>query len=158
MTNTTYNETTRVETPKGIGTTIGESKGWVEVQLDDGNTAKFRAKMLSIVAEDENPDGHARIRPDWAKLQRVRAASGKRSFDNGDAVAQLLRGQTLEDVLEIVAEQLSELHGEPTTPEALLKRYEHLNPGHIRMCVGNKLRAAYKRAAEVEEADEAQAA
>lgn len=61
-------------------------------------------------------------------------ASGRLSKDNGDYVATTLRGLTLEQVYYFVAETLE------VTTESLKTRYKHLNPGHQRMCLGNKLR------------------
>ena len=66
--------------------------------------------------------------------EKVKAASGKSSLDNGDLVANFLRGKTLEEVY-IAAAAVLEMN-----PETLQIAYDHLNPGHQRMCVGNKLR------------------
>jgi hypothetical protein len=88
-----------------------------------------------------------RIRPDWDSLTKVQAASGKRSFDNADALATSLRGKTLNEAYTICAKALK-AEGEPTTVKALKTRYAHLNPGHQRMCIGNKVRAAMKRSAD----------
>ena len=155
MSNTTNNANTTpaadlttgtiVETPKGAGIVTEVKPGWFLVKLADDTSISFRASSLTIVdAADDNPDGHARIKPDWSKLTKVRAASGKRSFDNNDSVAVTLRGLELDEALEACATILTE-QGEPTTGKALMAKYSHLNPGHIRMCAGNKARAAIKR-------------
>ena len=88
-----------------------------------------------------------RIRPNWDSLTKVQAASGKRSFDNADALALALRGKTLDEAYTICAKALK-AEGEPTTVKALKSRYSHLNNGHQRMCIGNKVRAAMKRSAD----------
>jgi hypothetical protein len=88
-----------------------------------------------------------RIRPDWDSLTKVQAASGKRSFDNADSLAVALRGKTLDEAYSLCAKALK-AEGEPTTIRALKSRYAHLNPGHQRMCIGNKVRAAMKRSAD----------
>jgi len=88
-----------------------------------------------------------RIRPNWDSLTKVQAASGKRSFDNADALATALRGKTLNEAYALCVKALK-AEGEPTTVKALKSRYEHLNPGHQRMCIGNKVRAAMKRSAD----------
>lgn len=85
-----------------------------------------------------------RIRPDWDSLTKVVAASGKRSYDNADALAKALRGKTLDEAYTICSKALK-AEGEPATVKALKARYAHLNPGHQRMCIGNKVRAAMKR-------------
>ena len=59
--------------------------------------------------------------------------NGKKTQNNGDQIAQLL--------LLIPLEALRELAG--TRFEG--KTYEHLNPGHARMCIGNLIRAASKK-------------
>ena len=134
-----------VDTPKGSGTvTIEATKGWITVELEDGSAHKFRASALTIAKAAATG---TRIVPDWDQLTKVQAASGKRSFDNADAIAIRLRGKTLEECAAISAEILGE-QGEPTTAEALLAKYSHLNPGHQRMCIGNKVRAAIKRSAD----------
>lgn len=63
-----------------------------------------------------------------------RAASGRLSKDNSDSVALLLRGKKLYDVYEIAADFLG------VTLESLVARYQHLNPGQQRMCLGTLLR------------------
>lgn len=103
-----------------------------------------KAKDTKIAAAAEEG---TRIKPDWALLTKTQAASGKRSFDNADAMAVALRGKTLEEVYGIVSGILAD-NGEPESAEALQARYAHLNPGHQRMCVGNKARAAIKRSAD----------
>jgi len=131
-----------VNTPKGSGSvTSTATKGWITVELEDGKSHNFRASQLTIADAGETG---TRIRPDWDKLTKVQAASGKRSFDNADDVAVKLRGKTIEEVADLVAQGLVD-EGEPTTAKALLAKYSHLNLGHQRMCMGNKLRAAIKR-------------
>ena len=61
-------------------------------------------------------------------------ASGRKSVDNGDRVAALLRGETLDRVYEIAAQFLE------IDESVLRERYKTLNPGHQRMCIGNRLR------------------
>jgi len=69
----------------------------------------------------------------------AKAASGRTSCDNGDKVASGLRGKTLEESYIIVSEIIGEGLG------ATKARYDHLNAGHQRMCLGNLLRGYYKR-------------
>lgn len=72
----------------------------------------------------------------------AKAASGRKSCDNEDQVAKLLRGKSLEEVYAIAAEMMG------IATEALVNKYFHLNPGHQRMCVGNSLRGFLKRQSE----------
>ncbi len=102
------------------------------------------ARTTSTTAPEAAKAEGTRIRPQWDALTKVRAASGKRSFDNSDAVATTLRGKTLDEAYELVSAIL-DAEGEPQSVAALKARYAHLNPGHQRMCIGNKARAARKR-------------
>lgn len=80
------------------------------------------------------------------EYNECRAASGRKSCDNGDEIALNLRGKPLEHVYEIVSEIISE--GTDEKPEDILKqlmiKYSHLNPGQQRMCLGNRLRGFYR--------------
>ena len=71
------------------------------------------------------------------KKSKLRDKSGlKQSKDNGDATARALRGLNLNSVYEYASEFLK-------IPKNELKnRYNHLNHGQQRMCIGNKLRGA----------------
>ena len=68
-----------------------------------------------------------------------KSAKGTTSAHNGDDVATLLAGSSPEVVCS-TAEKLSGLKaGE------LAKKYGHLNPGQVRMCAGNRIRAMVKK-------------
>ena len=67
------------------------------------------------------------------------SASGKKSKDNADEVAIMLRGKTLDEVYEIAESWLI------ISAEELKARYAHLNAGQQRMNVGNRLRAYIKK-------------
>lgn len=60
----------------------------------------------------------------------------KSVIDNGDDVASLLRGRSLDEVYKVVAKQTKLAESD------LRAKYQHLNVGMQRMCIGNKLRAA----------------
>lgn len=62
------------------------------------------------------------------------------SLDNGDMVAIALRDKTLEDVYKLTADLCK------TSVAELRSRYEHLNVGMQRMNLGNRMRAALKKA------------
>ena len=144
-------------TPKGEGVITEKNTGWFTVQIGD-DEFKFRgkdlkcyaeeAKLGSVGDEDESEDG-VRIRADLEHYNSVKAASGNRSYDSGDDVAVMLRGQDLDAVYKIAARELKAA-GETITIKALKERYENLNPGHQRMCVGNRVRAARARALQAE--------
>ena len=67
------------------------------------------------------------------------SASGKKSKDNADEVAIMLRGKTLDEVYGIAESLLT------ISAEELKARYTHLNAGQQRMNVGNRLRAHIKK-------------
>ena len=73
---------------------------------------------------------------DLTKYATVISAGGNSSLDNGDEVAQLLRGKTVDEVYKVVAKHTEE------SEEQLRHNYGHLNAGMQRMNLGNKLRAA----------------
>lgn len=73
---------------------------------------------------------------DFSDYRVVVSASGNTSLDNGDPVAEKLRGKTLDEVYAIAAKYTNE------AAETLRKRYSHLNPGMQRMNLGNKIRGA----------------
>lgn len=71
---------------------------------------------------------------DISGYEKVKNASGHTSYDNGDDVAQTLRGKTLDEVYATASKKLKE-------PEKDLRaKYKHLNPGMQRMSLGNRLR------------------
>ena len=68
-----------------------------------------------------------------------KSSKGTTSAHNGDDLATLLAGCSPEDVCA-TAEKLAKLKaGE------LSKKYGHLNPGQVRMCSGNRIRAMVKK-------------
>lgn len=75
-----------------------------------------------------------------ANYQTCTAHSGRKSKDNGDKTAELLRGKSLEECYAIASEILE------ISVEVLVERYSHLNNGQQRMCLGNKMRGVVSRA------------
>lgn len=151
-----------VETPKGEGVVNEKKAGWYKVEVD-GEVHSFRASDLkcyaieegvdpSSIDDDEEPDdGSTRIRANLENYESVKAASGNRSYDNADTVAEMFRGKTLEQVYTLAARDLKANGETGITIKSLKERYENLNPGHQRMCVGNRVRAARARAADADE-------
>ena len=58
--------------------------------------------------------------------------NGKKTQNNGDAVAQALLRVSLDDLKALSASRYG-------------KSYDHLNPGHARMCIGNLIRGEYRK-------------
>lgn len=71
---------------------------------------------------------------DISNYEKVKNASGHTSYDNGDDIAQTLRGKTLDEVYAHAAKKLKE------DEKALRSQYKHLNAGLQRMSLGNRLR------------------
>lgn len=64
-----------------------------------------------------------------------KTAGGHVSVNNGDKVATMLLGKSLDEVVRIGAEVLG------VTQKELREKYAHLNVGMIRMNIGNRIRA-----------------
>lgn len=72
----------------------------------------------------------------YTKDKKHKTAGGNVSIHNGDKVAKMLLGLSIDDVYKKAASVLKE-------PEsALRKKYNHLNVGMQRMNLGNRIRAA----------------
>lgn len=72
------------------------------------------------------------IRSHRSSYQPMLHPNGKKTQNNGDVVAILLLSIPL-GALKVFAAARFE------------RRYDHLNPGHARMCIGNLIRAAAKK-------------
>ena len=114
-------------------------------ELEKATKDEIEAVIAEAVAqqqEDEDEDDGKSgstfrrlvIRTKAEQYQIYLSLSGKKSLDNGDQVALLLRGKTLDEVYSLTAEHLL------TTVEELKERYKHLNAGQQRMNLGNRLR------------------
>lgn len=64
-----------------------------------------------------------------------KTSGGHVSVNNGDKVANMLLGKSLEEVYKIASEHLGDAQKD------LKEKYGHLNVGMIRMNLGNRLRA-----------------
>lgn len=131
------------ETTYVIGKLIDLNKRYATIERDS-ETFKVGKTKVEPVEEEKKSSGEKSnvaqaVKPYRPLYEKVVASSGRKSLDNGDEVAQLLRGLTLPEVYEIVAEHLE------MEVKDLGKRYEHLNPGQQRMNLGNKLRGHFRK-------------
>lgn len=78
---------------------------------------------------------------DISGYEKVKNASGHTSYDNGDDVATMLRGKTLDEVYAVASKKLKE------TEKDLRAKYKNLNPGMQRMALGNRLRKVFNEKA-----------
>jgi hypothetical protein len=86
-------------------------------------------------------DGLRRVRNsvyDPNNYTKTTSANGNTSLDCGDELAAKLRGASLDDVYKLAAKGLG------VTVKELHTKYDHLNFGMQRMCLGNRLRSAAK--------------
>ena len=104
-------------------------------QAEDAHFKELEQADQSDEVEVEHP--LAKIRK--YKYEVCLSASGKKSKDNADEVAIMLRGKTLDEVYEIAESWLI------ISAEELKARYAHLNAGQQRMNVGNRLRSCIKK-------------
>lgn len=118
--------------------------GWATVVYEDGSAKKMRSADLEaarqalanqeVTAPPEGADSvRARKignrRADVSKYERING-----SLDCADPVAVALRGVSLDEIYE----QASLASG--YSVEDLQTKYAHLNPGMVRMCLGNLIR------------------
>lgn len=94
------------------------------------------AAVLAKVSRSIVPLGY---RERLVKHAGVKTAGGNAAIDNADAVAGLLRGKTLEEVWAIASAALGS-----DVVVVLKSKYAALNPGQVRMNLGNRIRGAVK--------------
>lgn len=106
-----------------------------------------QAQAAATETTTEKPQ--VRIRAKLDKYTVVAAASGRKSYDNGDQAAEALRGKPLDEVYATVLKAINverKANDEKVmTLKELKGRYDHLNIGHQRMCLGNLLRGCFNR-------------
>lgn len=102
--------------------------------------AKAVKKKAAKKPANETKSVISRERASTYKVSDVKTASGKRkSVDNDDETARMLRGKSREDLVA-----LAKRHG----LEDRLKKWKDLNEGMFRMTFGNALRAVLRHKAE----------
>ncbi len=107
-----------------IGLLNDINKRYATVEFADGEIIKVGKSKIELMPEAKKP----------AKAKTHRASSGRKSVDNGDNIALMLRGKSLDEVYTISSDILK-------IPEQQLRaKYNHLNAGQQRMCLGNRLR------------------
>ena len=101
--------------------------------------AKLEADPTAIDEDFDTPTPRLRTcgttKYDPADYVKVKSSNGNTSMDKGDALAIKLRQFDLDGIYKYAATALG-------VPEKELRtRYAHLNPGLVRMALGNRLRA-----------------
>jgi hypothetical protein len=103
--------------------------------------SKSKRPAKKTKAADDKLTMSEQLKEARKKYTASKSANGSTSAHNGDDVATLLAGSA-PDVVCATAEKLAKMK----TGE-LAKKYGHLNPGQVRMCAGNRIRAMVKKEA-----------
>ena len=118
-----------------------------DITLPRGDVIKATKEEIeeAIAAEDAAVAALAEMEASpFARLTKatcdVYLRGDKKSYDNGDEIAQFLRPRALIDVYVSAACLLRE------DIVLLRQRYAHLNPGQQRMNLGNRIRGAARKA------------
>lgn len=154
---------------------VAQKGGWSTIRLEDGTEQKLRNSRIAMGEDgapvepltDEDDDeatqggdvfpSHIR-----AMYQMGTTEEGAKYIDCGDRLAQDLRGASLQEVAAMAAKVVQE---PKLTQQGWLDLYtvdreaagkNALNPGMVRMNIGNRIRGALAKAAK--EAEEAAAA
>lgn len=123
----------------GIGQVIDINKRLATIESNGKQYKVGRTKPEPVEGNDESEDKETVSRRiDRSRYVSTKCASGRKSLDNGDAIALKLRGKPLEDAYVMAAEALE------VTVESLIMQYQHLNNGQQRMCLGNRIRGHFK--------------
>lgn len=140
--------------------TIIESKerGWTYVQFADGMERNVRSNELvlieetkkeyslaeAIAAQDQfemtpglRTCGNTQYDPN--RYFKTKSINGNYTLNNGDLLAREWTALTLEEIYDASSIALGE------SVLILKAKYDHLNPGMQRMCLGNRVRAASKK-------------
>lgn len=130
--------------------------GWSTIQFADGMQRKVRnGEWVEMIEEkveytlqealaEEAEMGKIRrcvnTTYDPSHYVKAKSKSGHATLHNGDHVAQKLADMDLDDIYSYTATVLK------MSKQELKDKYSHLNPGMQRMCLGNRVRAAAKKA------------
>lgn len=106
---------------------INERIALREVEEEEGDEEEEEGKMSETLRK---------YRQGYAKTTSY---NGNHSLDNGDQVAELMRGMSPQEACALADKAFgeSEFHH--------WEKYQHLNPGSRRMNAGNRIRAAVRR-------------
>lgn len=115
---------------------VSEKRGWVTFTNSKGETIKARKSQIELI---EGSLANRRVgdrKYNCTKYVVTESASGNFTMNNGDELAQELHGKEL----DVVYKKAAQILNEPI--KALKARYEKLNVGMQRMCLGNRIRGA----------------
>lgn len=132
--------------------------GWSTIQFADGMQRKVRNGEWVEMIEEKVEYTLAEALAEEAEMGKIRrcvnttynpehyvkakSKSGHATLHNGDPVAQKLATMDLDDIYSYTATVLK------MPKQELIDKYAHLNVGMQRMNLGNRVRAAAKKAAQ----------
>jgi hypothetical protein len=128
---------------------VGE-KGWLTINTTSGETKKVRSTQVELVEKDDEDEDNNRpsLARQISKYQKnyiySTNSSGTRSKICGDDVSRKLEGLSLEGVWDLVKAEVPNVDWEDKEV-----RWAKLNPGQIRMCIGNMWRNQIRKEQEL---------
>lgn len=130
-----------------VGTVIATGgRGWLTVDTDDGEV-KVRQTQVEVMGS-ELPEGKrtlaSQVKKYMAGYEMSVSAGGHIAKNCGDDLAHELSGKSLQQVREIAMAELPHIDWAEK-----YAKYAKLNDGHIRMILGNMIRANRRKNGEV---------
>lgn len=109
-----------------------------EALAEAGQTMdELKPSAVEAAPKPERPVGTSNlastIRSHRSRYTVALHPNGKKTQNNGDYVAQALLSVPFDELVALSATRFG-------------KSFAHLNPGHARMCIGNLIRGAYRKA------------
>lgn len=139
----------------GLVEEISDAKGWVTVKDEQGAEHKVRRASLAEVEltdDDGEPKAGGDVFPAGIRdtYERGKTEEGAVFIDCGDNLAEQLRGAELQDVAKLAADKCGQRSAQGWidlyTTERAEAGKQPLNAGMVRMNLGNRIRAAIKKA------------
>jgi hypothetical protein len=138
---------------------VKTTKSTIHVQDAEGNLYKLPKSRVAIGPDEEPVDelsddaevARRDVFPEGVRetYQKGKTAEGKPYVDCGDSLAEQLRGLELTEVAELAAKVLGQRTAQGWialyTDDRVAAGKKPLNPGMVRMNIGNRIRAAIKR-------------
>lgn len=133
-----------------LWTIAAYKRGWFTLENADGETKKARIADIDVLEDAEESEVSANMAKQLAKYRNgyvvSLSASGKKSLNCGDILAQMLEGTHYMEVYALAEKWCDLPIGSLEAKYAGLK-----NDGMRRMNAGNRLRALLRRSEDAEE-------
>jgi hypothetical protein len=136
---------------------VRNSQVALEDEDDPEASNALLAHLVDNEGEDDEPEYRGDVFPEDIRETYVRTPSvvkGKVLIDNGDTLAAVLRDHSLESVAYLASKVVGELPAagwlDHYTVDRVAEGKNALNPGMVRMNLGNKIRGKVRRTAKDE--------